>query len=88
SLLRELELPVQRVLQKMERHGTLIDPAQLHKQSLTLASRLLWLEKQAYEIAGEEFNLGSPKQLGVILFDKLGIPGGKKTATGQSSTAE
>ncbi|PRD38411.1 UNVERIFIED_CONTAM: polA [Trichonephila clavipes] len=88
SLLRELELPVQRVLQRMERHGTLIDPAQLHKQSLTLASRLLWLEKQAYEIAGEEFNLGSPKQLGVILFDKLGIPGGKKTATGQYSTAE
>ncbi len=87
-LLRELELPVQRVLQGMERHGTLIDPERLKLQSLTLASRLLWLERQAYEIAGEEFNLGSPKQLGLILFEKLGIAGGKKTATGQYSTAE
>lgn len=88
TLLRELELPTQRVLQQMERFGTRIDPAPLKLQSLTLASRLHWLEQQAYEIAGEEFNLGSPKQLGLILFEKLGIPGGKKTATGQYSTAE
>ncbi|MEL0027166.1 MAG: DNA polymerase I, partial [Perlucidibaca sp.] len=88
SLLRELELPVQRVLQGMERHGTLIDPERLKLQSLTLASRLHWLEQRAYEIAGESFNLSSPRQLGAILFDKLGIPGGKKTATGQYSTAE
>ena len=87
-LLDDLELPVQRVLQGMERHGTLIDPERLKLQSLTLASRLHWLEQRAYEIAGETFNLGSPKQLGVILFEKLGIPGGKKTATGQYSTAE
>lgn len=88
SLLSELELPVQRVLQAMERHGTLIDPAKLKLQSLALSSRLLWLEKQAYELAGEEFNLNSPKQLGQILFDKLGIPAPKKTASGQYSTAE
>ncbi len=88
ALLRELELPVQRVLMGMERHGTLIDPERLKLQSLSLASRLLWLEKRAYEIAGEEFNLGSPKQLGLILFEKLGIPAPKKTATGQYSTAE
>lgn len=88
ALLRELELPTQRVLQQMERFGTRIDPAPLKLQSLTLASRLHWLEQQAYEIAGETFNLGSPKQLGLILFEKLGIPGGKKTATGQYSTAE
>ncbi|MES3039771.1 MAG: DNA polymerase I [Pseudomonadota bacterium] len=88
TLLRELELPTQRVLQQMERFGTRIDPAPLKLQSLTLASRLHWLEQQAYEIAGETFNLGSPKQLGLILFEKLGIPGGKKTATGQYSTAE
>ncbi|MDP1776846.1 MAG: DNA polymerase I, partial [Moraxellaceae bacterium] len=87
-LLTDLELPVQRVLQAMERHGTLIDPAKLRMQSLALSSRLLWLEKQAYELAGEEFNLNSPKQLGQILFDKLGIPAPKKTASGQYSTAE
>lgn len=88
TLLRELELPTQRVLQQMERFGARIDPAPLKLQSLTLASRLHWLEQQAYEIAGETFNLSSPKQLGAILFEKLGIPGGKKTATGQYSTAE
>lgn len=87
-LFRELELPVQVVLQQMERHGALIDPDRLKVQSLSLASRLHWLEQQAYEIAGETFNLDSPKQLGQILFEKLGIPAPKKTATGQYSTAE
>lgn len=88
SLLTDLELPVQRVLQRMEYHGTLIDPEVLRVQTLSLTSRLHWLETQVYELAGEEFNLSSPKQLGVILFEKLGIPGGKKTASGQYSTAE
>ena len=88
SLLRELELPVQRVLQRMEYHGTLIDADVLRLQTLSLTSRLHWLESQVYELAGETFNLSSPKQLGVILFEKLGIAGGKKTATGQYSTAE
>ena len=88
SLLTDLELPVQRVLQRMEYHGTLIDPEVLRVQTLSLTSRLHWLETQVYELAGEAFNLSSPKQLGVILFEKLGIPGGKKTASGQYSTAE
>jgi DNA polymerase-1 len=88
SLLTDLELPVQRVLQRMEYHGTLIDPEVLRVQTLSLTSRLHWLETQVYELAGETFNLSSPKQLGVILFEKLGIPGGKKTASGQYSTAE
>lgn len=87
-LLLELELPVQRVLQAMEYHGTLIDPEVLRVQTLSLTSRLHWLETQVYELAGETFNLSSPKQLGVILFEKLGIAGGKKTASGQYSTAE
>jgi DNA polymerase-1 len=88
KLLVELELPVQRVLQGMEYHGTLIDPEVLRLQTLSLTSRLHWLEAQVYELAGEEFNLSSPKQLGVILFEKLGIAGAKKTASGQYSTAE
>ncbi|REH40085.1 DNA polymerase I [Paraperlucidibaca baekdonensis] len=88
ALLLELELPVQRVLQAMEYHGTLIDPEVLRVQTLSLTSRLHWLETQVYELAGETFNLSSPKQLGVILFEKLGIAGGKKTASGQYSTAE
>lgn len=84
----QLELPCQDVLWAMERHGTLIDPAQLHEQSLALSSQLHWLESEAYTLAGETFNLNSPKQLGVILFDKLGLPAPKKTATGQYATSE
>lgn len=88
ALYRDVELPVSQVLCDMEHHGTLISAEKLRMQSLTLASRMLWLEREIYQLAGEEFNLSSPKQLGVILFEKLGITGGKKTASGQYATGE
>lgn len=84
----EMELPVASILQKMEHRGILLDGAQLATQSRELGRKILELEQQAYEIAGQEFNLGSPKQLGNILYEKLGIPAPKKTATGQYSTSE
>ncbi len=87
-LYEELEIPLIDVLARMERTGVRVDAAALRQQSGELAKRLWELEQQAYELAGERFNLGSPKQLQAILFERLGLPAGKKTATGQSSTAE
>ncbi len=84
----EIELPVSTVLGRIERHGVLIDPALLARQSHELAERMLALEQQAYEIAGQRFNIGSPKQIGEILFGRLGLPVRKKTATGAPSTDE
>ncbi len=88
SVFRDIELPLAPILQAMEHRGVLIDTAMLATQSRELGERMIALEKQVYELAGQEFNLGSPKQLGHILFEKLGIPAPKKTATGQYSTAE
>ncbi|MES2917968.1 MAG: DNA polymerase I [Pseudomonadota bacterium] len=88
SLFRDIEMPLAPILQKMERQGALIDCAQLAVQSRDLGERMRVLELQVYELAGQEFNLGSPKQLGHILYEKLGIPAPKKTASGQYSTAE
>ncbi|MDI1301643.1 MAG: DNA polymerase I [bacterium] len=85
---REIEMKLAPILQKMEHYGVLIDTAMLAKQSRELGERILALEKEAYVLAGQEFNLGSPKQLGQILYEKLGIPAPKKTATGQYSTSE
>lgn len=87
-LYEELEIPLIPVLARMERIGVRVDAAALRQHSGELAKRLWELEQQAYDLAGEKFNLGSPKQLQVILFERLGLPAGKKTATGQSSTAE
>ena len=87
-LYEELEIPLIDVLARMERAGVRVDAANLRQQSNELAKRIWELEQQAYELAGERFNLGSPKQLQTILFERLGLPAGKKTATGQSSTAE
>ena len=87
-LYEELEIPLIPVLARMERTGVRVDAANLRQQSNELAKRIWELEQQAYELAGERFNLGSPKQLQAILFERLGLPAGKKTATGQSSTAE
>ncbi|MGE6109183.1 DNA polymerase I [Aeromonas sobria] len=84
----EIELPLLPVLARMERLGTTIDPKLLHQQSQEIEVRLVELEKQAHELAGQEFNLSSPKQLGEILFVKLGLPILKKTPKGAPSTAE
>ena len=83
-----LEIATSEVLYRIERHGVLIDGALLHKQSHELGRRILQLEHEAHELAGQPFNLGSPKQIGEIFFDKLGLPVIKKTATGKPSTDE
>ncbi len=85
---RDIEMPVSLLLQRIERHGVLIDCALLNAQSQQLAERMLQLEQQAFDIAGQPFNLGSPKQIGEILFVKLGLPVKKKTASGAPSTDE
>ncbi|MBO2903113.1 DNA polymerase I [Aeromonas dhakensis] len=84
----EIELPLLPVLARMERLGTTIEPKLLHQQSQEIEVRLTELERQAHELAGQEFNLSSPKQLGEILFTKLGLPIIKKTPKGAPSTAE
>lgn len=84
----EIELPLLPVLARMELLGTTIDPKLLYQQSQEIELRLGELEKQAHELAGQEFNLSSPKQLGEILFTKLGLPIIKKTPKGAPSTAE
>ena len=90
EMYENMELPVAQVLFEMERNGVLIDKDELARQSHELGSELLQLEQQAYQIAGQPFNLNSPKQLQEILFDKMGIPtkGLKKTASGGISTNE
>ncbi|SAL57441.1 DNA polymerase I [Caballeronia choica] len=85
---RDIELPTSRVLRKMERNGVLIDREKLQKQSSEIAARLIELEGTAYELAGGEFNLGSPKQIGQIFFEKLQLPVVKKTPSGAPSTDE
>ncbi|HTD04654.1 DNA polymerase I [Undibacterium sp.] len=85
---RQIELPTSVVLQKIERNGVLIDKDQLARQSHEIGIRLLELEQQAYELAGQPFNLNSPKQLGEIFFEKLQLPVVKKTPSGAPSTDE
>jgi DNA polymerase-1 len=85
---RDIEMPTSRVLRKMERNGVLIDRERLDKQSNEIAKRLIDLQAQAYELAGGEFNLGSPKQIGQIFFEKLQLPVVKKTPSGAPSTDE
>ena len=88
SVLADIELPLVPVLSRIERAGALVDDTLLFQQSQELAVRIIELEKQAWELAGQEFNLASPKQLGEILFTKLEIPVLKKTAKGAPSTKE
>ena len=84
----ELEIKSSESLYRIERNGVLIDGPMLAKQSGELGLRLVQLETEAYDIAGQPFNLGSPKQLGEIFFDKLGMPVVKKTPSGARSTDE
>jgi DNA polymerase-1 len=88
KVLNEIEMPLVPVLARIERQGALVDANLLGIQSVELGEKLIALEREAFAIAGEEFNLGSPKQLGVILYEKLGLPILSKTAKGQASTAE
>lgn len=88
TVLSEIEMPLVPVLARIERQGALVDANLLGIQSVELGEKLIALEREAFAIAGEEFNLGSPKQLGVILYEKLGLPILSKTAKGQASTAE
>jgi DNA polymerase I len=83
-----IEMPVSDLLLRIERHGVLIDSALLAAQSKQLSERMVALEQEAYAIAGQPFNMGSPKQIGEILFGKLGLPVKKKTASGAPSTDE
>lgn len=85
---KNIEMPLVPVLSRVERNGVKIDPAVLHAHSQEIAKRLVELEQKAYEIAGEEFNLSSPKQLQTILFEKQGIKPLKKTPGGAPSTSE
>jgi len=81
-----LERPLIAVLERMERHGIKVDAKELHELSEDFAKRAAELEAEAHKLAGREFNVGSPKQLGEILFDEMGLQGGKKGKTGAYST--
>jgi DNA polymerase-1 len=88
SVLQDIEVPLIPVLARMEQHGVLIDGDLLQSQSREMAQQMHTLEQESHDAAGQPFNLGSPKQLQEILFDKLGLPVIRKTPTGQPSTAE
>lgn len=88
KLLHELEIPVAQILCQMEHDGILLNKAFLGELSARFDEKIQALETVAFTQAGETFNLASPKQLGEVLFDRLGITGGKKTKTGQYSTSE
>ena len=88
AVFSEIELPLVPVLSRIERQGALLSRELLQQHSVELGARLLKLQGRAHELAGQEFNLGSPKQLGEILFEKLEIPVIKKTPKGAPSTAE
>lgn len=88
DVLDNIELPLIKVLSRIERNGVAVDAERLHQQSQQLEQRIGELEREAFELAGREFNLGSPKQLGQILFEEQKIPVLKKTPKGAPSTAE
>ncbi|MGG2097588.1 DNA polymerase I [Acinetobacter haemolyticus] len=88
NILHNIEMPVARVLTGMEEDGIKLDHAFLDQLSVEFSETMQTLENQATELAGEAFNIASPKQVGEVLFDRLGLKGGKKTATGQYSTSE
>lgn len=87
-LLNEIELPLTEVLASMEHYGVKIDKEGIKRFGETLTEEMSGIEQQIYFMAGHEFNIGSPKQLGVVLFEEMGLPAGKKTKTGYSTNAE
>lgn len=88
QLYREIEMPLVYTLFDMERAGVLVDAKALKEYGTALQGKIVELEQEIYQDAGEEFNINSPKQLGVILFEKLQMPNGKKTKTGYSTAAD
>ena len=88
SLMTEIEMPLTYVLFDMEREGIKVKPEELKTYGEALAGRIVELEQKIHEQAGVDFNINSPKQLGEILFEKMQIPGGKKTKTGYSTAAD
>ncbi|NNH78118.1 DNA polymerase I [Acinetobacter sp. ANC 5380] len=88
NILHNIEMPVARVLTIMEENGIELDLKFLDQLSVEFSNTIQNLENQITELAGQSFNVSSPKQVGEVLFDKLGLKGGKKTATGQYSTSE
>lgn len=88
SLMEEIEMPLTCVLYEMEQEGIMVRPEELKAYGEALVGRIQELEEKIYEQAGEKFNINSPKQLGEILFDKMKLPGGKKTKTGYSTAAD
>ncbi|MBI2800779.1 MAG: DNA polymerase I [Gammaproteobacteria bacterium] len=88
QLYEEIEIPLVPVLSRVEYCGVMVDAAMLCAHSAEMAAELVVIEQQAHAIAGAEFNIGSPKQIQEILFDKMGLPVTAKTPTGQPSTAE
>ena len=85
ELLTEIEIPLSRVLGKMEFAGIKVDLTELNRQKKDLEERISFIESEIYRLAGEIFNISSPKQLGVVLFEHLGLPSSKKTKTGYST---
>ncbi|UFT98002.1 DNA polymerase I [Radiobacillus kanasensis] len=88
KLFKELEMPLALILGEMEHHGVLVNEDRLKQMREELKERLEQIENEIHELAGEKFNLNSPKQLGPILFEKLGLPPIKKTKTGYSTSAD
>ncbi len=88
NLYNNIELPLLNVISKIEQNGVMIDAKSLEKQSISLGKRILVIEKEVYDLAGQEFNIGSPKQLQEIFYNQLNLPVLKKTPKGQPSTNE
>ena len=88
ALFKEIEMPLIYSLNRMERAGILVERGELEEYGKTLGEKIVVLEQEIYKGVGEKFNINSPKQLGEILFVKMGIPGGKKTKTGYSTSAD
>lgn len=88
SLFETIEMPLVYTLYDMEARGIMVNKEELAAYGERLAGRIRFLETEIYKLAGEEFNINSPKQLGVILFEKMNLPFAKKTKTGYSTSAD